>query len=47
MKNEIGKNTLGKIRILAEFIESKHGISLARAVSMNPAKMDRILAGEE
>lgn len=47
MKNEIGKNTLGKIRILSEFIESRHGISLARAISMNPAKMDRILAGKE
>ena len=43
----MGKRTIEKLRILAEFIESRHGITLARAVSVNPAKMEKILSGEE
>ena len=41
----MGKRTIEKLRILAEFIESRHGITLARAVSVNPAKMEKILSG--
>ena len=47
MPYEYGKRTIEKLRILAEFIESRHGITLARAVSVNPAKMEKILSGEE
>ena len=47
MKKEIGNKTLGKIKMLAGFLEEKYALSLARAVSVNPAKMEKILSGEE
>ena len=43
----IGNRTLEKIKKLAEYMESVQGITLARAISVNPAKMEKILAGEE
>ena len=45
--NEPGKRTLEKIRKLAKFLSEKHHITLARAISMNPSKMAKILSGEE
>lgn len=33
--------------MLAGFLEEKYAISLARAVSVNPAKMENILSGED
>ena len=45
--NEPGKITLEKIRKLAKFLSEKHHITLARAISMNPSKMAKILSGEE
>ena len=45
--NNVGERTLDKLRKLASFIEEKHGITLARAISVNPSKMERILSGEE
>ena len=47
MKKEIGNKTLGKIKMLAGFLEEKYALSLARAVSVNPAKMEKILSGED
>lgn len=44
---QCGKRTADKLRTLAAYIESRYGITLARAVSVNPAKMERILSGEE
>ena len=44
---DIGKRTLEKIRKLAKFLSETHHITLARAISMNPAKMKKILACEE
>ena len=43
---DIGKRTIDKLRVLAAFIEREHGITLARAISMNPSKME-ILEGRE
>ncbi len=43
----IGNRTLEKIKKLAEYMESVQGITLARAISVSPAKMEKILAGEE
>ncbi len=45
--SEIGKNTLEKLRKLSAFLENEHGITLARAVSVNPSKMEDILSGKE
>ena len=45
--SEIGKNTLEKLRKLSTFLENEHGITLARAVSVNPSKMEDILSGKE
>lgn len=33
--------------MLAGFLEEKYALSLARAVSVNPAKMEKILSGED
>ena len=33
--------------MLAGFMEEKYALSLARAVSVNPAKMENILSGED
>ena len=43
----IGKRTLEKIRTLAEYMEQERGITLARAISVNPASMEKVLAGKE
>ena len=43
----MGERTLDKIRVLAAYMENTHGITLARAVSVNPSRMDKILSGEE
>ena len=43
----IGKRTLEKIRTLAEYMEKERGITLARAISVNPASMEKVLAGKE
>ena len=42
-----GERTLDKIRVLAAYMENTHGITLARAVSVNPSRMEKILSGEE
>ena len=44
---EIGNKTVGKLRLLASFIQKEHGISLARAISISPAKMQEVLSGKE
>lgn len=41
MKKEIGKNTLGKVKKLAAFLEKEYSLTLARAISINPAKMSK------
>lgn len=43
----MGERTLDKIRVLAAYMENTHGITLARAVSVNPSRMEKILSGEE
>ncbi len=47
MKKEIGKNTSGKVKKLAAFLEKEYSLTLARAISINPAKMSKILSGED
>ncbi len=47
MKNSIGKKTLSKIRSLASYLLEKYGLRLARAISVNPKEMERILKGDE
>ena len=44
---EIGRRTVEKLRILASYLERVHGITLARAISLNPAKMHEVLSGKE
>ena len=43
----IGHRTTEKLRKLSKFIEEKHGMTLARAISENPAKIADILSGKE
>ena len=43
----IGTRAVDKLRKLATFIKSRYGISLARAISENPAKIAAILSGKE
>ena len=42
-----GRKTIEKLKALADFLLSTQGISLARAISENPSKMDEILSGKE
>lgn len=46
MKTTVGKKTVSKISVLANYLHEKYGISLARAISVRETMMERVLGGE-